>query len=502
MTAFDEGDKCLRLIFPRQFQGADGKPGAKVTTYRPAAQRTQGLQSLAFRRSSAARSERLASVHVLPRVPAGQDGRAAAAAPGAAPTARLPRGRVTALDEATSLIVSADGEVNHCSTRAALLLGCDASAVVGVAVSDLFTDLPLQSGTPGYNLAYIETNFARGRWNRFHLHDRQGCSRAVEVSGWMFRISDSYALFMALRPLGEFERANPELARLIELDNASDEAMVITDAAGKVIHVNPAYTAMTGYSPRDLLGNSPYILTSPARAPEFYPAVWARYSQGGTVRCLSVDRKKSGELYFGEESVRPFVDADGKVSHFVCTQRDVGGRDCDAHLLVHLGLIDGLTGLPDRNVFLDRLRLEMAGCSRSGAGLTLVVAGIGNLNFVVRSRGQAGGDYLLREVASRLKHQAKGAEMVARIGEQEFAILWRGLGDGAEIVNLLAKLDAEVSKNLYLDGAVLPVSVRMGTATYPDHGKDENALLDAALSAMREAGRHGFPGWSFAGIDT
>jgi two-component system NtrC family sensor kinase len=107
---------------------------------------------------------------------------------------------------------------------------------------------------------------------------------------------------------------------------AAANGIVITDAEGTIEWVNPAFTAMTGYSPEEAIGRTPRILKSGQHGQAFYESLWATVLDGRVWRHEIVNRRKDGTLYDEEQTITPVLDEHGAVAHFVAIKQDVTER--------------------------------------------------------------------------------------------------------------------------------------------------------------------------------
>ena len=106
----------------------------------------------------------------------------------------------------------------------------------------------------------------------------------------------------------------------------SADTIMITNSAGIIEYVNPAFELLTGYSRQDAVGQSPGILASGQQAPALYRELWENISVGNIYNSITVNRKKNGELYYVDESISPIRDAAGNITHFVSNGRDLTKR--------------------------------------------------------------------------------------------------------------------------------------------------------------------------------
>ena len=101
------------------------------------------------------------------------------------------------------------------------------------------------------------------------------------------------------------------------------DGVFLTDRQGFIEYVNPAFEAMTGFSPEDVRGKTPRILKSGALDSGFYQQLWSELAAGHPFQGTLVNRRKTGELYHVEETIVPILDQTGLPTHFVATMRDI-----------------------------------------------------------------------------------------------------------------------------------------------------------------------------------
>ena len=116
------------------------------------------------------------------------------------------------------------------------------------------------------------------------------------------------------------EEARRRLATAIE---QADEAFLITDAQGTIVYANPVFEKITGYSPKEALGQNPRILKSGKQDAAFYKRMWAGLVQGQVWRGRFVNKRKDGVLYEEDESITPLRDLTGQITNYVAVKRDV-----------------------------------------------------------------------------------------------------------------------------------------------------------------------------------
>lgn len=157
--------------------------------------------------------------------------------------------------------------------------------------------------------------------------------------------------------------------------------------------------------------------------------------------------------------------------------------------LLHLSLFDDLTKLPNRNLFFDRMEQMLQAAAREEFRFALMMMDLNLFKEINDSLGHAAGDKLLVEIGSRLSHLTRAADTVARIGGDEFAALLVGCDTASSAVIVADKIHTALHEPVIIDNELVHVSVSIGVALFPDHGRDSRTLLAHADQAMYRAKR-------------
>jgi two-component system cell cycle response regulator len=163
--------------------------------------------------------------------------------------------------------------------------------------------------------------------------------------------------------------------------------------------------------------------------------------------------------------------------------------------LQYLATHDSLTGLPNRRLFQDRMAHAIERAWRDGKGgnkkweMAVLLLDLDNFKSVNDTLGHAQGDLLLQAVAERLQKSIRKADTLARMGGDEFTLIFENVAgrEGAEL--LAGKILAVFSKPFQLDGHILEISASIGVSLYPCDGEEAESLLKYADIAMYAAKR-------------
>jgi diguanylate cyclase (GGDEF)-like protein len=142
-----------------------------------------------------------------------------------------------------------------------------------------------------------------------------------------------------------------------------------------------------------------------------------------------INTRKDGINYTELATIAPIKQPDGSVSHYVAIKEDITERREAEARIRQLAYYDTLTGLPNRSLMWDRLRHAIAASERSGSSGMLLLLDLDHFKLLNDTQGHQAGDALLREVARRLRSALREEDTVARLGDDDFAIVVEGLGD-------------------------------------------------------------------------
>jgi len=293
------------------------------------------------------------------------------------------------------------------------------------------------------------------------------------------------------------ERKGAEVAQRLAaavLDSTA-EGVVVSDAELRIISVNRAFTAITGYTEAEVLGRTPGIVKSERQGEEFYQAMWAALNGAGVWNGEVWNRRKNGEIYPEWLTINVLRDKDGRVSNYVGVFSDISALKHSQAELERLAHFDPLTHLPNRVLFHDRLQHALERADRYEHLVAVVLLDLDGFKTVNDSLGHPVGDRLLQQVAERLKTCVRVEDTVSRLGGDEFAIILANLGQGTDALEVIRKVLAVVQEPFDLDGASAMVTTSIGIAVYPADGGEPDELLRNADSAMydaKEAGRNSY----------
>ena len=317
---------------------------------------------------------------------------------------------------------------------------------------------------------------------------------------------DIYTMYQQ-RQLQRIRRQLAEREQLFQLitENAADMIAVI-DRSGQRLYNSPAYQKILGYGPEELAATSSMDQIHPDDRERVREASAKASRTGRGERLEYRIRHKDGSWRFLESTASAIRSPEGETIGLVIVNRDITERKRAEERLAHQSFHDGLTDLPNRALFLDRLQ-RVVTVSRRHSEFKFAVLFIDIDEFKVfnDSLGHAAGDSLLVQVAKRLRAGLRGADTVARprVGEDtelfegqstlarpggdEFTVLIEELHDPSDAIRVAERIQKRLAMPFDSNGQEIVLSVSIGIAFSNDGGMEAQDILRDAEIAMYRA---------------
>lgn len=290
----------------------------------------------------------------------------------------------------------------------------------------------------------------------------------------------------------ERKRDVAELKRAAAVFTNTQEGVVITDPQGTIVTVNPAFSAITGWSREEVVGRGIALLKSGRHDETFYRAMWEAIESDGHWQGEIWNRRKSGEHYPELLSIATVRDDAGRVIARVGTFVDISGIKASEERLTHLALHDPLTGLANRVLFHEELERAIEATVGHGGSGAVLFLDLDRFKTINDSLGHACGDELLYLVSQRLKSRLPEGALLARVGGDEFVGMIPDLSNDRAAAVLAGDWLGLLDEGFMLSGGrELFVSASIGIAVFPRDGLVAEDLLqasDAALYVAKGAG--------------
>jgi diguanylate cyclase (GGDEF)-like protein/PAS domain S-box-containing protein len=365
-----------------------------------------------------------------------------------------------------------------------------AASVLTLAICGMhFTAMAAASVLPDPGIAFVEST----------LSSNALAIAVTAVALLILALSLTGAIIdqhLATRSALEAQRLRGSEARFRQLADATFEGVVI-HKDGVVLDVNVAMAALIGWPQDALIGRSVFDLVTP----KSHAALRARLESirlgagtetGDQALELGLQHADGSEIPI--EILARTMPLDSGNARVVAV-RDIRERKAAEERIRYMAHHDGLTGLPNRTLFQDRLGQALARAKRSGTTVSVLCLDLDRFKTVNDLNGHGAGDELLRQVAQRLSECIRADDTVARLGGDEFAIIQVGVShpDGPAV--LAERLVAEMARPFDLGGQQTVVGTSIGVSLFPSDGMTGDDLVraaDTALYRAKESGRSTF----------
>ncbi|MBI5351044.1 MAG: PAS domain S-box protein [Chloroflexi bacterium] len=310
---------------------------------------------------------------------------------------------------------------------------------------------------------------------------KDGREIPVEISTRLFELNGKQVNLSIARDISERRQAEETLRLQSAALDAAANAIIITNREGTILWVNPAWSALTGYSPQEAIGQNPRILKSGFQDEAYYKNLWDTILAGKVWHSELVNKRRDGSLYSEEQTITPVHDARGEITHFIAIKQDISERKRIEEKLKDLSIHDALTGLYNRGFFDE----EMARLERGRQfPISIVMADVDHLKDVNDKQGHADGDALLKRAAQIINTAFRAEDIVARIGGDEFAVILPNT-DAASVENALLRVRNNLKKyNAAQTGA--PLRISFGVSVADKSVSLRKALKEADANMYRE----------------
>ena len=277
---------------------------------------------------------------------------------------------------------------------------------------------------------------------------------------------------------------------LAEVLDAMPEAVVLTHGT-RVLHSNREFERLFGYTAGECVGQELDELVLPdGRLHESEMLLHMVHTTGRT--SIETERRSAAGELIKVAVLLARLNLGGEARGLFITYRDIRRQKQEEARLQHTALHDGLTGLANRGLFLDRVRLTMARLKRRpDRGFAVLFIDLDGFKQVNDTLGHAGGDRLLLEISQRLTRCVRPQDTVARFGGDEFALLLDETAGATEAMQVARRVLLEIERRVDLEDGPVHVSASLGLAVANPLDARAEDILRHADAAMYEAKARG-----------
>jgi diguanylate cyclase (GGDEF)-like protein/PAS domain S-box-containing protein len=273
----------------------------------------------------------------------------------------------------------------------------------------------------------------------------------------------------------------------------ANEGIMITDAQGRIVDVNEAFSRLTGYSRDEAIGSSPRLLKSGRQTADYYAAMWRSLTEEGHWYGELWNRRKDGSVFAEKLTISAVRDAAGRTQNYVALFTDITAMKEYQHQLEHMAHYDILTNLPNRVLLADRLQQGIAQSERRGDIVAVGYLDLDGFKEINDKYGHNVGDELLVAVATHVKAVLRKGDTLARIGGDEFVAVLPDLERPEDCHSMIGRLLAAANTPVAINDTSLQVSASIGVSLYPQDPSSPDLLVrhaDQAMYSAKQAGRN------------
>ncbi len=328
----------------------------------------------------------------------------------------------------------------------------------------------------------------------FHAEEEQW----LEIVYRYARVGDAFYGVMVGRDVTDRVRSHKTVAALLAEKEALLENALVGIASVKerrFLSCNSRLAQILGYATNELLGQSTRIMFETTGGFELFGEhAYLALASGDPFTATMKLVRSDGSTFWCEldgKAIDPANPNAGRVWIF----SDINERKLAEDRARFLSYYDALTGLPNHQLFQDRIQQAIALCTRLGTKCAVVTIDIDRFKSYNDFLGYEGGNSLLIAVADRLKPVIRNADTLCRQGSDEFLLLLTNLEDPEEIVIFLRDLFAQFNVPFVLNNQDIAITVSAGVSIYPEDGADYVNLLrkaDMAMYRAKETGRNSY----------
>ena len=289
------------------------------------------------------------------------------------------------------------------------------------------------------------------------------------------------------------DRTPDELLRL--LAERTSDVYWTTNDRGILTYVAPQVSILIGHQPLDLIGAPLQALVREEDFDEAASLQRAIMERRSTCTVAYRLKRAAGDAVWVEATVHAVRSPDGVLTGFVGSWHDITERRRIEVAYEHQAYHDGLTTLPNRRLFEDRLTIALAQARRLKTQLALLYIDVDRLSRINDTLGHNTGDEVLRTIGRRLSSCVRASDTLARLAGDEFVLIASNLRHVEDTVRVAQLFQHKINERLTASNQELFVTASIGIAVFPQDGGEVGSLLASADAATRACKRLGGNGW-------
>ena len=293
------------------------------------------------------------------------------------------------------------------------------------------------------------------------------------------------------------QKKDTQLSLFAHIFDRVKEGIIVMDADKFMLFINPAFSAITGYSANDLIGKSLHLLHPGLMDDTLSHETWRSIDETGRWQGEMIGRRKNEESFDEHLSISTMKNERGEVSYYICVFSDISERKAAEERVAYVVLHDFLTNLPNGPLLQDRLAQAISLAERESRKVAVMCLDLDHFKAINDMLGHLVGDKLLQEVARRISSVGRISDTVSRRGGDEFVVILPDLetvDDAAVIADNLLEV---ISDPCMIDGNEIEITTSIGISIFPEDGCEGDHLIKHADAAMYHAKKNGRNNYQF-----
>jgi len=291
------------------------------------------------------------------------------------------------------------------------------------------------------------------------------------------------------------ERDAREIRKFSKAIEQSPSSVLICDRKWQIEFANQKFTQLTGYDFESIVGKHPGTLNedinSHRESRQLWQSIRLQVQRVGVWQGEVNSVRKNGERFWEQLIVTPIKASDGDATGYLILGEDISIRKRYEQQLLRQANYDILTGLPNRMLALDRLKLALAQARRENTLVGVMFLDLDNFKHINDTLGHDAGDNFLIEAARRISSCLRGTSTVARLGGDEFLVVLPGLVDIEASTQAAQRILTTFEPPYVLNGQEVFVTTSIGISIFPQDSDNTGMLLQHADAAMYQAKNKG-----------
>ncbi len=316
------------------------------------------------------------------------------------------------------------------------------------------------------------------------------------ISASRLRYQGQDAVLTTFSPINAIKRLEARLQLWATIFEATSEGILVLDRKKTILLANAAMARTTGYRLDELVGRELGFLHAERSKADYESAFFQDGNICGAWQGEYWLNKKNGEQSPQWLVINTVRDERGEFSNTIALFVDITERKAQEEKIRHLAHHDALTGLPNRLLFDERLKMSLQQADRHVERVALLFIDLDRFKFINDSLGHHVGDGLLQSISQRLVEAVRVGDTVSRLGGDEFVVILNIVEDAQEVAHIIERrLTPLILQTHNICDIALHISCSVGIAIYPDDADSGELLMrnaDTAMYAAKSKGRNNF----------